>query len=80
MANFSLLLLVILAGLIIKWTGGRLTGERNNFVCTGVHTNIDSNKWPKQAAFIPFGQRNNKFVKNWKEEEVWIWGSKLVKK
>ena len=38
-----------------------------------------SKTWPKQAAFIPFGQRNTTFVKNWQAEEVWAWGGKFLR-
>ena len=31
---------------------------------------IETKKWPKQAAFILFRQRNNKLVKNWWDEEM----------
>ena len=35
--------------------------------------------WPKQAAFILFKQRNNKFVRNSQDKEAWVWGGQLVK-
>lgn len=32
---------------------------------------IGLKKWPKQAAFLPFRVRNNKFVKNGQNKEIW---------
>ena len=41
---------------------------------------IGLKKWPNQAAFIPFRVRNNKFVKNSWNKEIWaLSGLILVK-
>ena len=36
-------------------------------------------KWPKQAAFLLFRLRNNKFVRNWQDKEIQLLGAQLVK-
>lgn len=41
---------------------------------------IGDSKGLRPAAFVPFRQRNNTFVKNWQDRGVWAGGSKLVKK
>ena len=31
---------------------------------------MEPKEWPKQAAFIPFRERNNKLVRNWQDKET----------
>ena len=55
-------ILTSVAGLIIKWTK-----NKKKQILIHVHRDLiemETKKWPKQAAFIFFRQRNNKFVKN----------------
>lgn len=37
---------------------------------------IGDSKGLRPAAFVPFRQRNNTFVKNWQDRGVWAGGSK----
>ena len=72
---------VLVAGPMIKLTQDRLTGEKEtNFnSCTWGLVKIGPKKWSRQAAFILFRQRNNKFVRNWQDKETWVWDAQLVK-
>ena len=36
-------------------------------------------EWTKQAAYVSFTQRNNKVVKNWRDQETEIWDTSIVK-
>lgn len=38
-----------------------------------------SKKWPKQAAFIALGRRNNMFREELIRQRSWAWGTELVK-
>ena len=55
-----------MAGLTIKLTQYKLTGKKGKFlICVqGGLIEIRPEKWPKKAAFILFGQRNNTLVRN----------------
>ena len=62
---------VLVAELIIKLTQDELIGEKE-ILSLGHRGLIEMapKKWPKQAAFILFRQRNNKFVRNWQDKET----------
>jgi len=36
-------------------------------------------EWPKQAAFILFGERNNMLMRNWEDKGTWALCAQLVK-
>ena len=60
-----------MAGLIIKLTQNRLTGEKKQFNLFAQSSHKDGPKeWPEQADFILFRQRNNTFVRNWQDKEI----------
>ena len=80
--NLPLLpLWVLVAGLIIKFIQDGLTGEKEtNF--NPVHGGLiekEPEKWPKQAAFILFRQRNNTVVRNWQDNGTSVLGIHPVK-
>ena len=58
---------VLLGGLLTTLVQDRLTGEKKKQILIHAHgglIEIGPKKWPEQAAFILFTQRNNTFVRN----------------
>ena len=61
----------LVAGLIMKLTQDRLTGEKETLnSCTWQSHKMGPKTWPKQATFILIRQRDNAFVRNWQDEET----------